>query len=214
MLSAWSLIGWSSFLSVTADQPARFSGRECTSLPSRDLRGLAFELMHVAGRCAADGNSPRLHRLRDFPEQLDLQQAMLERGAPHRDIVGEIELPFERPGGNAPIQIFVLGLVSLVALDGDHVLLGRHRDFVGRKAGNRERNLVAVVAEPFNVVRGIIVLAGALSGFNEVEKAVETDGRTPKGREVVSAHSQILQRAKWVRAAPDTTGARLKSPPR
>jgi hypothetical protein len=48
----------------------------------------------------------------------------------------------------------VLGLVSLVALDGDHVLLGRHRDIVGRKTGNRERNLVAVVAEPFDVVGG------------------------------------------------------------
>src|SRR6476659_3937351 len=116
MLSAWSIIGWSSFLSVTADQPARFSGRECTSLPSRELRGLAFELMHVAGRCAVDGNSPRLHRLGNFPEQLDLQQAVLERGAPHLDIVGEIELSLERPGGNALIQIFVVGFVSLVAL--------------------------------------------------------------------------------------------------
>src|SRR4029077_4420410 len=99
MLSAWSIIGWSSFFSVTADQPARFSGRECTSLPSRDLRCLAFELIHVAGRCAVDGNSPRLHRLGNFPEQLDLQQAVLERGAPHLDIVGEIELSLERPGG-------------------------------------------------------------------------------------------------------------------
>ena len=45
------------------------------------LRGFAFELMHVAGRSAIDGNSPRLHRLGDFPEQLDFQQAVLERGA-------------------------------------------------------------------------------------------------------------------------------------
>src|ERR1700688_3784452 len=181
---------------------------------SRDLRGLAFELMHVAGWCAVDGNSPRLHRLGDFPEQLDLQKAIIKRGAPHLDIVGEIELPLEGPGRNTPIQIFMLGIVGLVALDGDHVFPGCHRDLVGRKAGNRERNLVAVVAKPFDVVGGIIVLAGALGGFNEVEKAVETDGRTPKGREVVSAHSQILQRAKWVRAAPDTTSARLKSPTR
>ena len=99
-----------------------------------------------------------------------------------------------------------------MALYGDHVLLGRHRDIVGRKAGNRERNLVAVVADPFDVVGGIVVLAGALGSFNEVEKAVETDGRTLKGREVVRAHSQILQRAKWILAAPDTTGVRLNSP--
>src|SRR5450631_3146547 len=170
--------------------------------------------MDVAGRCAVDGDPPRLHRLRDFPEQLDLQQAVLERGAPHLDIVGEVELPLEGPRGNAPIEIFVLGPVRLVAFDGDHVLLGRHRDLVGREAGNHQRNLVAVVAAPFDVVGGIIVLASAPGGFNEVEKAVETDGRTPKGREVVTAHSQILQRAKWIRAAPDTTGARLNSPTR
>src|SRR6476659_2544719 len=145
MLSAWSIIGWSSFLSVTADQPARFSGRECTSLPSRELRGLAFELMHVAGRCAVDGNSPRLHRLGNFPEQLDLQQDVLERGAPHLDIVGEIELSLERPVVNAPIQIFVFGRVSLVALYVVLVRFGGHRDIVGCKTGNRERNLVAVV---------------------------------------------------------------------
>ena len=74
---------------------------------------------------------------------------------------------------------------------------------------------------PLLIVQGVLmtelakaadfVLPGALGGLNEVEKAVETNGRAPKGREVVGAHSQILQRAKWVRAAPDTTGARLTS---
>jgi hypothetical protein len=53
---------WVILLSVTADQPAQETGREFTNLSSRDLRGLAFELMHVAGRCAVNGNSPRLHR--------------------------------------------------------------------------------------------------------------------------------------------------------
>src|SRR4029078_1250711 len=142
----------------------------------------------------------RLHRLGNFPEQLDLQQAVLERGAPHLDIVSKVELSLERPGGNAPIQIFVLGFFSLVALDGDHVLFGRYRDIVGRKTGNCERNLVAVVAEPFDVVGRVIILAGPLGSFNEVEKAVETYGRTPKGGEVVCAHSQILHTPKWQRA--------------
>src|SRR6185369_14248955 len=39
------------------------------------------------------------------------------------------------------------------------------------------------------------------------------DGRTPEGCEVVCAHSQILHRASWIRAAPDTTDARLKAGP-
>jgi hypothetical protein len=32
-----------------------------------NLRGFAFELMHVAGRRAIDGDPPRLHSLGDFP---------------------------------------------------------------------------------------------------------------------------------------------------
>ena len=41
------------------------------------------------------------------------------------------------------------------------------------------------------------------------QKAVEANGRAPQWRVVVSAHSPILRRARWLRAAPGTTGARL-----
>src|SRR3954454_23722546 len=174
--------------------------------------GFAFELMHVAGRRGIDGNSPRLHGFRDFPDQFDLEQAVLERGAVHLNIIGQVKLPLERPRGNAPVEIFAFGPVRLVSLDGHRVLLGRHRDLVGCKARNRKRNLVAILADAFDVVGGVVVLAGTLCRFNEVEKAVETNGRTPQGREVVSAHSQILQGAKWIRTTPDTTGARLSFP--
>src|ERR1700745_1047738 len=37
-------------------------------------------------------------------------------------------------------------------------------------------------------------------GFvEELEKTVEANGRTPQGSEVVSPHSQVLLRARWVR---------------
>src|SRR4051794_32043661 len=168
--------------------------------------------MHVAGRRGIDGNSPRLHGFRDFPDQFDLQQAVLERGAVHLNIIGQVKLPLERPRGNAPVEIFAFGSVRLISLDGHRVLLGSHRDFVGCKARNRKRNLVAILAETFDVVGRIVVLAGTLCRFNEVEKAVEANGRTPQGGEVVSAHSQILQGAKWIRTTPDTAGARLSFP--
>ena len=79
----------------------------------------------------------------------------------------------------------------------------------GAEARYRQRNLVAVLSQPFDVVGRVVVLAGPLGHFREVEKAIEANGRTPQGRKVVIAHSQILQRASWLRAAPDTTGARL-----
>ena len=115
----------------------------------------------------------------------------------------------KRAGRDAAVEVFAFGLFRLVALDRHDVLLGCNRDFVRREASHRQRNLISVVAKSFDVVGRVVVLGCALGGFREVEKAVETDGRTPERREVISAHSQILQRAKWLRAAPDTTGARF-----
>ena len=141
-----------------------------------------------------------------------MQQPVVERGVLDLDVVGQVELPLEVPGRDTAVQELALGLFRLVAFDRHDVLLGRDRDFVGRKAGHRERDLVAVFAEPFDVVGRIVVLARALGGLGEIEKAIETDSRTPEGRKIVSAHSQILQGANWLRAAPDTTGARLCFP--
>ena len=63
----------------------------------RYLRGFAFELMHVAGRRAIDGNSPWLHRLGDFPDKFDSQETILECGVLHLNVISEVELPLERP---------------------------------------------------------------------------------------------------------------------
>ena len=78
-----------------------------------NLRRFAFELMHVAGRRAIDGDLPRLHGLGDFPEHLDLEQAVVERRALHLNIVGQAELPLEMPGRNAPVKELALGLSVL-----------------------------------------------------------------------------------------------------
>ena len=111
-----------------------------------------------------------------------LQQPVVERGVLDLDVVGQVELPLEVPGRDTAVQELALGLFRLVAFDRHDVLLGRDRDFVGREAGHRQRDLVAVFAEPFDVVGRIVVLASALGGhFREVEKAVEADGRTPEG---------------------------------
>ena len=128
-----------------------------------------------------DGDPPRLHGLGNFPDQFDLEQAVVEGRVLDLDVVGQVELPLERAGRDAAVQVFAFGLFGFVALDRHDVLLGRHRDFVGREAGHRERYLVAVVAEPFDVIGRVVVLGRPLGGFREVKKAVETDGRTPEG---------------------------------
>ena len=57
-------------------------GWECLSFSKLNLHGFAFELMHVAGGCAIDGDLPWLHGLGNFPDQLDLEQAVVKRRAP------------------------------------------------------------------------------------------------------------------------------------
>ena len=75
---------------------------------------LGFELMQVVRRCAVDGDLPRLHGLGDLPDQFDLEQAIVERRALDLDVVGQVELPLERPGRDAAIEVVAFGLVGLL----------------------------------------------------------------------------------------------------
>jgi len=71
-------------------------------------------------------------------------------------------------------------------------------ELVAGETRNRQRDLVAVVGQAFDVVGRITFVRGPLGRLGEVEQSIETDGRSEQGREVISAHSQILQRARWV----------------
>jgi len=173
-------------------------GGSVGSFESCCLRRPSFELLHISCGGAGDGYPPRLHGLRNLPEQFDRQQTVVEAGALHLHIVGKAELAPEVSRGNPSVKKFAARIRGLAAFDRDHIVLGGDGNFLRREAGNRKRNLVAVFVEPFDVVGRVVVLASALGHFGKVKKAVETDGRTPQGREVVSAHSQILQRARWV----------------
>ena len=85
------------------------------------------------------------------------------------------------------IGVFALGPVGLATLDDDAFCSALSEIKYRREARNRQRNWVTVdaVAGGFDVIRGIVVLAaGPLGGgFREVEKAVETNGRTPQQEE-------------------------------
>jgi hypothetical protein len=115
----------------------------------------------------------------------------------------------ETARGDAAMQEGLPFLLALAALEGQHVLLDGQFNLVRLESGERDRDLEAVLVETFDVVGRIALLAHALGGFGEVEKTVESDGRPEQGRKIYSAHSHILPGAKWLRAAPDTTGARL-----
>src|SRR6266566_7600607 len=140
--------------------------------------------MNVSSWRAVNADPPGPHGLGNLPNQLDLEQAIVEGGALHLHVIRKIELSFELSGRNASVEEFTLGLFGLAAFDGDDVLLGRDRNLIGRETGNRHRDLVAILGKPFDVVRRVAVLGGALGCFNEVKEAIEADGRSEERREV------------------------------
>ena len=85
------------------------------------------------------------------------------------DVVGQVELPLEVAGRDAAIQELALGFLGLAAFDGDDVLLCSDRDFIGRETRNRQRDLVTVFREAFDVVGRVAFLGAALGGLGEVE---------------------------------------------
>ena len=86
------------------------SAHHCRSPLSGLAASFRFELRDVA-----DGNLPRLHLLRNAPDQIDVEQPIFERGALDLDVVGQIEAPLERARRDTLVQVLGIALVLLPA---------------------------------------------------------------------------------------------------
>src|SRR5690242_12019612 len=103
--------------------PSPFIGDQLTGMgdewspPKSDMqvRLSGAPLFDLRSRSNADGNAPRLHRLGNFPHQLDLQQTILECRAFDLDIVREIENPLELAGRNSLVQVILVGRLCLAS---------------------------------------------------------------------------------------------------
>src|SRR5882672_6912201 len=72
-----------------------------------------------------DFDLARLHRVRHFALELDLQQTVLEPRAFHFDKISKAEAPLKGLGRDAAIQIFGFTLLLVdTAADGQRVLVG------------------------------------------------------------------------------------------
>jgi hypothetical protein len=85
------------------------------------------------------------------------------------DIVGQVELAFEVARRDAPIKKLALGFLGFAAFDADDVLLCSDGDFVRRETRDRQRDLVTVFGQPFDVIGRIAFLDTALGSLGEVE---------------------------------------------
>src|SRR5271166_5899923 len=82
---------------------------------SGDLGRLALKDL-LGGRY---GYRPRLHRLWDHPQEVDLQEPVLQARALDLDMVGELELTFEIPLGNALVDQVALLLAAALFVAAD-----------------------------------------------------------------------------------------------
>ena len=100
------------------------------------------------------------HRLGLGPGEVDVQQAVLERGSGHLDAVGQHEAALELARGDAAVQEgAALGVVGLAAADHQLVVLQGDREVVLGEAGDGEGDPVAALVALLDVVGRIAVAA-------------------------------------------------------
>src|ERR1700739_971345 len=107
----------------------------------------------------ADRNAAGLLGLGNLADEIDMEQAMLERSVLHLHEIGKLEHALEGAGRDAAIQhlVFVLAVLigGFLALDRQRVFLGDDRKLCLREAGYRNRDAVIVLAGPLDIVGGI-----------------------------------------------------------
>src|SRR3546814_213866 len=179
------------------------TGPRSSGCPKRGESGgllAVFDRRHVA----ADRDLVRLHRLGHFAHQVDGQQAVAQVGAVDAHEIGELEAALEGACRNAAIeQLAFLAFLRrrLAAADGQHILLRGDVDLVSLEARDRHRDAEMVVGDLLDVEGRIIVRRTAR--LEEIEQAVETDGRAAIGGPVETVtHGSFL---------PDRKSTRLNS---
>ena len=141
-----------------------------------------LDLLVVVGAVYRD--LARLHRLRNFSHQVDLQETAFERRILHLDVIGQIEHATEGAGGDALIEILTFSLLGLAALDRKHVLLGGDVDLIRDEAGECQRDLILVLAGALDIV-GRVVLS------SPVQRAVSSRRSSMRSKPTVERQSGV-----------------------
>src|SRR5437762_1190067 len=131
-------------------------------------------------RAGVDRNAARLLGLGDLADEIDVEQAVLERGVLHLHEIGKLEDALEGTRGDAAVEHFGIVLAVLVgsflALDRQRVFLRDDRKLALREAGDRNADAVGVLAGALDIVGGIAGAAVCSCLVEQAEEAVEADG--------------------------------------
>src|SRR5262245_11111601 len=177
--------------------------------------GRSLDLLRL-GFAVADGDAAGLKPLRHVAHQLDMEQAVLDAGALHLDVIGELETALEVARGDAAVQELALLLLGLLgAGDGERLLLDVDAELVLAEAGHRHGNAVLVIAEPLDVVRRVARRGLVEPGHRveQVEQAVEADGGAIEGGKIDGSHHRSSFRSDVCLCLPTWGGTNLPRGP-
>lgn len=105
-------------------------------------------------------NHARFELLRELASESDRQETVFERRTFDLNVICEVEAPLEGTARNAAVQIF--DIVRAFAHFATHNQTTRLRDdfkIIFRKAGQRDDDLISVIAAFLDVVGGISEIA-------------------------------------------------------
>src|SRR3954454_21856176 len=160
----------------------------------RDLRGYRVLDHLCALRTGVDRDLARLLRLGNLADEVDVKQPVLERGVLHLHEIGKLECALESTRGDAAVQHFGLRVLvgDFFALDRQRVFLRDDGELILGKARDSNGDAVVVLAGALDIVGGITGAAVRTGLVEQVEEAVEADGGTVEGGQVVRTHGQVL----------------------
>lgn len=101
----------------------------------------------------------RLHLLGHLAHEVDRQQAVVERGAGDRHVIGKLEAPCERAHRKAAMEIFHLVLFLALPRDDEKVRLVADVEIVLGKAGDGEPHPIGVLVASLDVIGGQVSTA-------------------------------------------------------
>src|SRR5690606_32277220 len=150
-----------------------------------------------------DGNALGLGFFRHDTGQIDVQQAIDQRGALHFDVVRQTERQLEGPLGDALVQVSDLLAITLALAtsQAQHASLDLQFQIRLMETGRRHHNAVGIVATLLDVVGRVGTAAIVAQGrLEEVVEAIKTDGLTEQGcHGYYSAHAASPDISKLVR---------------
>jgi hypothetical protein len=113
--------------------------------------------------------------------------------AGHDHIVGELELSFERPGGDAAMQELPLGLLLAATRHHQQVGLRGDLDVLAREPRHGQPQAIGVLVMLFEVEGRESLDVVLARVFQKIEEMVETDpGRTVRGQVDGAPHIHVL----------------------